>query len=170
MTATLHSKTIVTDPFVEYGVTPNAGTVALQNANDIAIYPFTLPYEMEITNIGVFIGVGDGSNDSDIGIYDIDGNLLGHVGAQHISSASAQLLALTGGPIVLGPGTYLLAFTSAATTLMWAVSDASYPLTLFSTSTSSSGGALPSTITVAQSISEDVAAPHSGYPPVMILT
>lgn len=171
MTATLHSPAIVTDPFMAYSQAAKGTTVGLPAANDIAIYAFNLPYPMEVSEIGVFIGVGDNSNNSDIGIYDASGNLLGHIGAQHISSANADSFSLTGGPIVIGPGLYFLAFTSAGTTLMWAVGTDgnNYALGLHSTSSTSSGGALPSTISITVGIDEGQPSPFQGYPPVMIL-
>lgn len=165
-----YSDFVVKTPFTAYAAAINPALVSLADANDIAIYPFNMPYPMEVTSISVEISTGDGSNNSDVGIYDFDGNLLGHIGAQHISSG-VLTAALTDGPIVIGPGTYLLAFTSAGTTLAWATPDPTDSLSLCAASDStSSGGALPSTIVVETSINEGRVSPFSGFPPVMILS
>lgn len=163
---------VVKSPFTAYEQAVVGTTVHLASANDIAIYPFILPYPMEVTNICLFIGVADNTNNSDVGIYDVDGNRLGHVGAQHIPSATSVSLALADGPIVIGPGLYFLAITSAGTTLQYAVgtNGSNFALGLFNAGSTSSGGALPSTIIVNQSLNEGSASPYQGYPPVMILT
>ena len=172
MTATLNSRAIITDPFTAYELAANGTTTKLSSANQIAIYPFHLPYPQEVTNICLFIGEADGSNDYDFGIYDADGNLICHAGAQEVPTASSVSFEMTGGPVVIGPGLYFLAITGEATNLMWAVSTNGddYALGLFNAGSSSSGGALPSTITVNNSLNEGSGAPYQGYPPVMILT
>jgi hypothetical protein len=165
---------VVSDPFTSYQLASKGKTVSLAAADDIAIYPFVLPYAQKVTNICVFISGADGSHNSDIGIYDASGNLVAHIGAQLISTAGARALAVLNGPVVLQPGLYFLAFTSAATNLIWAISsdDMEYALALESTSSTSSGGALPSSISITNSLVEsgDFASPYSGYPALMILT
>lgn len=165
---------IVTDPFTSYQLASKGKTVALADANDIAIYPFILPYAQQVTNICVFISAADPSNNSDIGIYDAQGNLVAHIGAQLLSTAAAVTLAVEGGPVELAAGLYFLAFTSAATNLIWAISsdNMEYALALEATSSTSSGGALPSTISITNSLQESgaFASPYSGYPALMILT
>ena len=52
---------IVTDPFTSYQLASKGKTVALADANDIAIYPFILPYAQQVTNICVFISAADPS-------------------------------------------------------------------------------------------------------------
>jgi len=156
-------------PFVSYA-TNTGQTTHLASGNDIAVYPFTVPFKMDVRALCAFIGVGDGSNNSDIGIYDVNGTLLGHIGAQKIGTAAAQSFGILDGPIILEPGTYLFAFTSEDVTLAWAVGSPAYPISLYSTNSVSSGGELPASIDVLSEIGEDItAAPHQGYPPVMIL-
>ena len=156
-------------PFLDYAARTGQ-TTALAAGDDIAVYPFTVPFEMDVRVICAFIGVGDNSNNSDIGIYDVNGTRLAHIGPQHIATAAAQAFELVDGPLILKPGTYLLAFTSEGNTLAWAVGNPAYPLSLYSTDSPSAGGELPASIDVLSSLGEDVvSAPHQGYPPVMIL-
>jgi len=147
--------------------------VNLNNANDIAVYPFVVPFPLKVTNICVFIAQGDGSHNSDIGIYDTDGNLLGHIGAQELADETSFSGAISGGPIVIGPGTYLLAFTSAGTALQWAIaatSSANDGLAWYGTSSNGSSGSLPSTISVIAELSEGSGSPFQGCPPIVLLT
>lgn len=142
----------VATPFVEYGAfNGTSNPDHLSAANDIAIFPFYLPYAMTVTNIIINVTAADGSNNSDVGIYDTAGNLLGQAGAQLFSSTGILTCALSGGAIDLPAGLYLFGITSASTTMSWACGPADNGNTsiyYFSTSTASSGGTLPN-ITIA---------------------
>jgi hypothetical protein len=167
----MSNENIYDKPFLDYACANTAAGVSLPGANRIALYPFTLPFPIKITKLNVFILAGDLSNLSNVGIYDTDGNLIASVGAQYIGG-SAQALALSGGPIVLGPGTYLLAFTSAATTLVWTISNPTYSLAYYSANAGSvsSSGVFPSTISVTTGLNSGLGSPYEGYPPVLILS
>ena len=164
---TASSPLINKSPFTLYEV--GRGLTNLDSANEIALYPFNLPYPLLVTDIIVRILAADGSNNSDIGIYDAAGNLVAHVGAQHISSTGVISFSIPGGPIIIGPGLYFLAFTSAATNLEWAVGSdgGSTNITTLGTSTTSSGGALPSTITITTSLGNSQV---QGCLPTMVLS
>ena len=164
---TISSPSVVKSPFTLYEF--GQGFTGLDSANKIALHPFVMPYSQLVTNIILNIIVADGSNNADFGIYDSDGNLVAHLGAQHFSSTGVQSFALAGGPVVIGPGLYFLCVTSTATTLEWSVGSngASTAITALATATTSSGGVLPSTITVTQSLGNSQV---QGAPPVMVLT
>lgn len=166
MSATILSSAIITAPFMSYQA--GSTTVALGAANTMAIYPFTVPYAQLVTNICLFIGEGDSGSNTDFGIYDASGNLLGHAGAQVVSTANALSFAISGGPIVIGPGQFFLGVTSTGTTLRWAIAQGS--IRLHSTATTSTGGELPSTIDIEVSLDEGGVSPFQGVPPTMILT
>lgn len=166
-----YSDFIVTSPFTPYAWGMPGSVVNLNNANDIALYSFVVPFPLKVTDICVFIYTGDASNDSDVGIYDVSGNLVAHAGPQRIS-AGAIALTITGGPVVIGPGTYLLAFTSAGTTLKWAIAATSASndgLKWFSAGSNASAGTLPSTITVNHGLSEGDAFPYPDCRPILLL-
>lgn len=164
---TASSPLINKSPFVLYE--GGKGLASLDSANEIALYPFNLPYPLLVTDLIVKILTADGSNNSDIGLYDADGNLIAHIGAQHISSTGVISFSIPGGPIIIGPGLYFLAFTSVATTLEWAVGSdgGSTSMTTLATSTTSSGGALPSTITITASLGNSQV---QGCLPTMVLS
>lgn len=163
---------VVTSPFTAYAWGAPGEGVPLASANQIALYPFIVPYPQKVTDLCVFIVTGDAENNTDIGIYDFAGNLLGHIGAQVIASSDSFSFALTDGPIVIGPGMYFLGFTSEGTTVELAIgasSEVNFGLKLNSAGSTSSGGALPSTITVNTGLSEGDSSPFPGCPPVLIL-
>jgi hypothetical protein len=75
---------VVTSPFTAYGST-SGGVINLDSANEVAIYAFIVPYPLLVTKVTARIWTADGSNNSDIGIYDVNGTRVAHIGAQHIS-------------------------------------------------------------------------------------
>ena len=152
--------TYSTSPFTFWARNPSNNSIAwvLPGANKITVQSFFIPYNMSVTNINLYINGGDGSNNADVGIYDTSGNLKMHIGAQIINSTGWQVFAVTGGPVNLNAGEYLLAFTCVSSsnirfTASGSTNDGVRGAYYFSTASSSSGGALPSTITVATSAS-----------------
>jgi hypothetical protein len=157
--------------FLDYASGAVTANVTLESANQIVVYPFTIPYALKITNITFFVAAGDDSHPSDIGIYDLDGNLLADAGAQYISSTGPITLELVNGPIVLGPGTYLFAVTSAGTTLTFGIQKPGFTLTYFyGVMTGSSSGSLPSSITLDTGWGEEGDSPYIGCPPLIGLS
>jgi hypothetical protein len=91
------------------GSTPTA-----QNAVNIA--PFYLQTPVTFSNLSVAVVTGDGSNNSDVGIYDSSGNRKCTWGAGLYSGTGYQSHACTQGSVTLTPGEYVLAITTAAST------------------------------------------------------
>lgn len=152
--------TTVTTPFFPPWSSIAIGTGQsnrVSSANKIAVFQFILPYSQSVTNIILNIIGSDGSNNCDVGIYDTGGTRKCHAGAQLFSSTGAQTFAMTGGAVTLSAGTYLLAITSAATTMTFSGVQCDNTLSgnifYYSTATTSSAGALPSSITVSASAS-----------------
>ena len=161
--------------FTLYGVPGRGQAIGLGSANQVVIYPFVVPYSQQVSSILVRIWIPDATVNSDIGIYDTSGTLITQIGAQAISTATANLFTLTSGTVVLKPGVYFLGFTSQATTLQWVVGtdvDADggqEKLTWYFTDSVSSGGTVPSTIHVIQAQSTGNDPQLQGFPPVVVL-
>lgn len=142
--------TTVTTPFTTYS-NANPGVVfsnANAAANQIAVFPFVLPYALTITNISFWLQTGGST--ADIGIYNTSGTLLGHIGASAYTSG-VKTQAISGGAITIGPGLFLIAVTQNNTTTQWyGPNSGGSPaaLYIYDTATTSSAGVLPSTITL----------------------
>lgn len=182
-TARINNQTLVSTPFVLYSIPTqnpvNAGG-KLGTANHIAVFPINLPYPMLVTNISVIVGTAGGAaTNYDLGIYDTAGNLKAHVGAHIMNTTGTQTFALTD-PVTLQAGTYLFALTGAATTLGIRTSPVvggAGTLYMYDTATLSTGGALPSTITLTNTTPTDTTLPAAAQwsfsgspPPLFILT
>jgi hypothetical protein len=156
--------TTVTSPFIQYAT--GSGNVPFFTTNAIVICQFTLPYAQLVTNIVISIFTADGSHNNDVGIYDTSGNLKCHAGAQTMGSTGSVSFAMTAAT-TLAAGTYFLALTSASNVIRFSYNSvgATSGISSFSTSTTSTGGALPSTITLSTTIG---AAAYNT--PVMLLT
>jgi hypothetical protein len=184
-TARINNQPTSTGPFTAYSL-PISGNAAagggkLGTNNHIAVFPFDLSFNMLITNISVVVGTAGGAaNNYDLGIYDKAGNLKAHVGAQIMNTTGAQTFALTA-PITLAAGTYLFALTGVATTLGILVAPAiggAGAIYMFDTTTTSTGGALPTLITLTSNTTPTATAlPAAAQwslsgtpPPLFILT
>jgi hypothetical protein len=174
----------VTTPFVAYS-TPNTNPVnaggKLGTANHIAVFPFNLPYPQLVTNIVMTVGTAGGAaSNYDIGIYSISGStgtLVAHIGAQVLNTTGTQILAVTT-PITLQAGTYLIAITGVAVTLgirCAPVIGGAGTMYVYDTNSTSTGGALPGTISLINTTPTDTTLPaaaqwsFSGSPPPLFM-
>jgi hypothetical protein len=159
------SAAAVTVPFFPWftQATLAASGLGVSLANRIWLFPFTLPYSQTITNFVFRLTQLDGTNVGDLGIYDTGGSLKGKTGAQIFNGSNPTTVSITptggglGGAITIGPGTFLFAFTSAGTTLQ--VDSITAPTNMvfyYSTGTTATSGALPSSITVSATASKTV--------------
>ena len=108
-----------------------------------------LPATM-FSKICMNIPVADGVNNSDLCIYDAQGNLVVDAGAQKMSTSGSECFTpVQAAPIVMPAGLYFYGATSAGSTLNISASSAGNQLaySLNSSYGTSSGGACPSTIT-----------------------
>lgn len=183
-TARIDNRPTVSTPFVSYSI-PNTNPVAaggkLGTANHIAVFPFNLPYPMLVTNMVFTVGTAGGAaSNYDIGIYSISGStgtLVAHIGAQILNTTGTQILPVTA-PVTLQAGTYLIAITGVATTLgirTPPVIGGAGTMYVYDTSTTSTGGALPSSIALINTTPTDVNLPaaaqwsFSGSPPPLFM-
>jgi hypothetical protein len=162
------SAAAVTVPFFPWftQATLAASGLGVSLANRIWLFPFTLPYSQTITNFVFRLTQLDGTNVGDLGIYDTGGSLKGKTGAQIFNASNIVTAPVTvtgvNTPITIGPGTFLLAFTSAGTALQ--VDSISAPTNMiffYSTATTATSGALPASITVSSSVGTTVPAAFS---------
>jgi hypothetical protein len=135
------------------GIVAAAGTVnALSLAGKIQTSGFYVPYSVTASSIVVAVGTADAGNNYDWGIYDSSGNLKTHVGARTVPGTG--VVDVTVASFSLTAGKYYFAFTGAATTALLKAASGTAATTFATFSgtqevvTTSSGGALPSTITV----------------------
>ncbi len=140
-----------------YAPPPNiAGSVqfAPSTTNAINMIPFLVPVQLQFSKLTIDIGTADstGGDLYDVGIYSLAGALQCNWGATAFSATGPTDGTCAQGTVTLAPGNYIFAFTGNATTAKI------YPGNAYNTgfeilsgatsSTSSSGGALPSTIAV----------------------
>ncbi len=144
----------IANPFLDYS---NIGGVQawLFVANTIAVFPFRLPYAQTFGTVLTLVQQGNsGTNKSDIGIYDIAGNLLLHIGAQTIPNTPGIFSSsVVGGPVTLSAGCYLFAVTGEDTNPLMESSGGvggAGAFAIYDTNDASIGGALPSSIVVTQ--------------------
>jgi hypothetical protein len=130
-----------------YGIVQNTVKVS---------YPITISFPVAFSKMEIVVTLADTNSGHhyDFGIYDLSGNLLADVGPQTgLSSTGAHDLSLVQGTVTLQAGTYLFAMTGDATTLYvarnWQASTNS--ILYWQTSDGSSGGQLPSTISLSTS-------------------
>lgn len=106
------------------------------------------PGGLSVGHIAIDVIAGDNTNNTDMGFYNASGTKIAFVGAAHQAGTSNQTFAFSGGTQTIPAGKNYFCFTSAASTYsMYGVGNAAnfYPFT--TTAITSSGGALPSTIT-----------------------
>ena len=77
-------------------------------ANSVYLYVFELMAPVTVTSMRWRMGA-TATGTSDLGIYDGNGNLLGHTGASTNTASTLMTVALTGGNLALSPGRYSLA-------------------------------------------------------------
>ena len=125
-----------------------AGSTAA-TANTLTCSGFVVPPGgLSVGHITFSVSTQDLSNNTDIGIYNSSGTLEAHVGAAASYAAGDATKAFTGGTQTIAAGKAYVCFTSAASTItifneLNGISF--YPV--HTISTSSSGGALPGTMT-----------------------
>jgi len=128
-----------------YGCTGEAVT-----ANKYFLFGKYFPNPVSFSQMCVNISVADGAHNSDLCIYDAQGNLVANAGAQHMSSTGNICFAPNQStPIILPPGLYFYGLTSAGGVLNVNASSTGNQLA-YSLNTAygtSSGGACGSTIT-----------------------
>jgi hypothetical protein len=138
--------------FVDY--VDSGSSVLSVTANSILILPITIPFAITFSTMAWILNAQDGSNLYDFGIYNLSGTRQCHTGAIHETiNGGGQSQFASVGSTTLSAGTYLWAHTGNATTanVFYSVG-VTNTLLYFSTATTSSGGVLPSSITVATSV------------------
>lgn len=93
-------------------VSAATGTLA---ANVVYLYAFELAVQVTVTNMKVRI-TATATGTTDMGIYDVNGNLLTHTGAVTNTANTTMTNALSGGNFTLGPGQYFLALCPSNST------------------------------------------------------
>jgi hypothetical protein len=126
---------------------PGDGSNEALTANQLIIDAFIFPAPITFSHIALNIQTGDGTNNSDVGLYNSAGTLVAHAGAQHMGSAGRQVFAVSGGSKTIPPGLYFFAVTSAGSVLKLNSSESAMGIYYNANFGSSSGGALPATIT-----------------------
>ncbi len=138
----------------------NAGNQAApSSANAVNVVAFWIPFAVSISHLTVDIGTADTTSGSlcgsfadcyDVGIYNLSGAVQCSWGATPFSVTGMTDNACKQGSVTLNPGYYVFAFTGNATTAkIYFGSGAGMQLLAGATSsTSSSGGALPNSISV----------------------
>jgi hypothetical protein len=131
---------------------PNTPGVALapSAANAVNVSQIVIPYSVTFSKVAYDVSITDAVNNYDIGIYDAGGALKCDIGAQVFSPGGVQDKLCTQGSVTLPAGIYYFAFTGAATTakIFYGNSSALQVIGTNTSSTASTAGALPATITV----------------------
>jgi len=132
---------------VNYYTSPPGSGVNGTTANQVSVLGFALPAQGVFSTLSAYISVPDGINNSDIGIYNVAGTLVAHIGAQTTSGNNDYHdFAIVGAPVTLPPGLYAYAWTSAGSTLSIG-SNAGIRTWLYNANIAASvGGALPASI------------------------
>jgi trimeric autotransporter adhesin len=141
---------------LQFFVTGGERTGASQGPtpNVTKLWGFLLPYNVTTTEITYDVTTADNTaNNYDIGIFDSSGNLVADIGptpgTTFAPSTSFQTLKWTQGSTALNAGRYYIAFTTNCSTLCAKVAagPAYVSFALNVSAGTSSGGALPSTVT-----------------------
>ena len=140
-------------PLASWGL-QHAGSGQGFSTNAVKVWGVVIPYSVSYSHIDYDVSTLDssGSDDYDLGIYGpcavntSSCPLVTHIGAQNLSATGYKQASVTSG--TLQPGLYWIAMTGNATTAQLATTSVSEWTACPSTnsSTTSSGGALPSTI------------------------
>ncbi len=138
----------------------NAVTGIATTQNQISYYDFSIPVQVSTNGISFRIFTADNTaNLYDVGIYSLSGNtatLVMHTGAlagtTFAPSTGVKSFAITGGPITINPGTYVIAMTTNCATSCAVLGGNNISIAYTRTSPgtgSSSSGVLPGSFTVA---------------------
>jgi len=127
---------------------------------------FYAPNSVQFSKIALHVNTGDGST-ADWGIYDSSGNLKANVGGHAVGAGGFDDRSTAQGSVTLAAGKYYFAFTAngvGVTLLSAAGAGTTHTMTFAVTqelAASSSGGALPSTISVPADSWGDGSAQHA---------
>jgi len=126
--------------------------VGIASANQIVCNTMQLPVSVQASAITVVVGnAGTSGHTYDFGIYNSSGTLVADTGAQTngFPGTSKRSIALAGGLTAFAAGNYLACLTGTAVdaTLYQGAATILMPVVNGASSTSSTGGVLPSTIT-----------------------
>jgi len=136
---------------------PNvAGSVQIAPSatNAVNVIPFLVPVQLQFSKLTIDIGTADstGGDLYDVGIYSMSGALECNWGATPFTATGPTDGSCAQGTVTLAPGNYVFAFTGNATAAKIypgnAYNTGFEVLSSATSSSTSSGGALPSTIAV----------------------
>lgn len=134
----------VVPAFITYGLAAANFTVT---ANKLLLSTEIISVPTRFSQIQISIFSADGANNSDVGLYNFAGNLVAHAGAQLMGTAGVQIFSTVEGIQTIPQGVYFFAATSAGSILTLSVLGSTLLLYSNLAFGSSSGGALPSSIT-----------------------
>jgi hypothetical protein len=127
----------------------NGTALFASSINTLSLNGIAIPAQVRFNSIVFQVTIADAVNNCDIGLYNSAGTLVAHIGAQILATTGLKNIAVVGAPITLNPGRYYLATTSNATTATYETQTGNGNLCFLRNANfgSSSGGALPNTIT-----------------------
>jgi len=133
----------------------NQGPDGQTGANQVYINGFYTASALTFAHIGVNVYTSDNAHNYDLGIYTKAGTLLANIGAQTLPSTGIQAFATLQGSQTITPGLYVFALTGTAFTAQLGICTQAATWVRNVNYTSSSGGALPASISaVSFSISQ----------------
>ena len=100
-----------------YPNSSSAATETLNNANDVHVYQFVLPFRAVVRNITFNVFTLEAGKFAGFGLYDVDGNRLVHTGAVSVAGTGDKSTAVTA--VTIEPGVYFLAWTADGTTFAY---------------------------------------------------
>lgn len=123
---------------------------ALSGANAVDITPFYVPAELTISTIGVYLNTADAVNSYSFGITTTAGVVVAHTAtaATGAFGGNTEERAIVEGTVTLQPGWYILGITGNNTTALFGYTG-SVLITAFKTSTTSTSGNFPASLTIA---------------------
>ena len=117
-------------------------------ANQVYLYAFELPASVTFTGAKWRMGA-TATGTTDLGIYDANGNLLGHTGAITNTASTNMSNAFTGGNLQLAAGQYFMAMVPSNSTDTYLAAGSASTLTgttrFRSGTTAGTAGVLPNT-------------------------
>lgn len=146
-------------PYYDTKTYGGSGVPFTSGGNAILLWAVEIDHTVTVNNIAFNISTLDATNHYDIGIYGPNCSASGscslvtHVGAASYASTGTKNPAATSAPVSITPGLYYIATTGDATTSQIGTSNSNAfvlnPLsTTTGTATTSTAGALPSTVTL----------------------
>lgn len=133
-------------PLIAFNNSQYSNSFHVGGTNQVSIWGFVLAYPLTFANITIDIATADAVNSYDIGLYTKAGALVANIGAQTIPSTGIHAFATVQGSQTIAPGLYLFGATGNANTAQIEGSTAAPNWVVNTNVTSSSGGALPSSI------------------------